>query len=94
MEATVWESSSGGASGDDDNYAQDIKDEEECLCASGYLRKLQFRLRTQRIYTAPNPSMVLPDCLFLSVCFNILSVSLGSMLQLLDGMIKWEWQKF
>ncbi|CAK9322729.1 unnamed protein product [Citrullus colocynthis] len=43
MEATVWESSSGGASGYDDNYAQDIKDEEECLCASGYLRKLQFR---------------------------------------------------
>ncbi|KGN59498.1 hypothetical protein Csa_002665 [Cucumis sativus] len=43
MEATDWESSSGGASGDDDNYEQDIKDEEERLFASGYLRKLQFR---------------------------------------------------
>lgn len=44
MEATDWEreSSSGGTSGDDE---QDIKDEEECLCASGYMRKLQFRLR-------------------------------------------------
>ncbi|KAL0555022.1 hypothetical protein IC582_008953 [Cucumis melo] len=33
----------GRASGDDDNYEQDIKDEEECLFASVYLRKLQFR---------------------------------------------------
>lgn len=45
MEARDWESSSGGASGDDDIYEQDMKDEEECLCASGYMRKLQFRLR-------------------------------------------------
>ncbi|XP_038883355.1 uncharacterized protein LOC120074337 [Benincasa hispida] len=43
MEAVDWESSSGGASGDEDNYEEDINNEEECLCASGYLRKLQFR---------------------------------------------------
>lgn len=49
MEATDWESSSGGASGDEGNYEQDINDEEECLYTSGYLRKLQFRLRISRI---------------------------------------------
>lgn len=59
MEATNWESSSGGASdtGDEDNYEQDINDEEECLSASGCLRKLQFRLRISRSLTPLNPSI-------------------------------------